>query len=312
MSYGLMVVNGPHTLLKEGVYVISTQISMKKPRTFKCRITALLLNAVKGIEELGAQCIPLGRIHTSMFYRKMIAKEILLAGLEPGMRILHIGSGRLPMTAISLAERGFTVDAMDNDSRSVELSKRVISKLGYEGQVTVLLGDGCHVDCSEYDAVLLSLHIMPKEEVIGQVLQSLKKEGRLVYRNPRGLFNYFYARVYPRDLANQYSYRTTDQSLGKETVVIHNMHSTSSTVSLSSMVVGNSGTILSAAPISQATSMGIRPGKQVTVQAIQHFGGPYIVAIDNRSVAVPRSLAAKIQIGKLGDSHETECITASS
>ncbi|MCL0081565.1 ferrous iron transport protein A [Peptococcaceae bacterium] len=43
-------------------------------------------------------------------------------------------------------------------------------------------------------------------------------------------------------------------------------------------------------------SLGIRQGKKIKIMAFSSFGGPVIVAVGGRSIAIGRSLASKIKL----------------
>ncbi len=85
-----------------------------------------------------------------------------------------------------------------------------------------------------------------------------------------------------------------------------------STAALGALRAGERGRIIAADGVLQSTSLGIRPGKHFRVQTIQVMGGPYLLAIDSRLIAVPRELAAKIQVQIAGDACETTVPAAGS
>ncbi len=133
-------------------------------------------------ERLAVRFTAVARIYFNIFYKSMLAKEVALAGLKPGAKILHIGGGAYPFTALYLARHGFRVDACDCNSTAVEISKNLVKKNGFEDLITIVHENGCRVDCSGYDAVWVSLNICPKERVLEQSWESLGQGGLLVYR----------------------------------------------------------------------------------------------------------------------------------
>lgn len=262
---------------------------------------SFLLFIVKKLEDLCIRCTPFGRIYEALFYGRLIKKEKEVAGLKPTMRVLHVGSGRLPVTAVALAKRGMQVDALDNDPKAVEGSRKFLDKAGYGDKVRVILGEGCEMDCSVYDAVFVSLHVIPRDKVIKECLESLSSTGRLLYRNPKGPLRMLYPRVNPAELG-PYSYMEIPNAQGKETVIIFKEERESVScrgVSLDTMKVGAKGMILSACDVPQAPSFSIRPGKHLTLQAREPFGGAFVVWIDHRVVAIPRDLAFKIRVSEV-------------
>lgn len=186
----------------------------------RCICVSLLLWVVKWFEELGAAWPAVGTLYGRLFYESMVQREAEAAGLRRGMKVLHIGSGRLPLTALALARRGMHVDAIDNDLRAVQVARRLVEHAKLTDRVRVRQVDGTRMDCSRYDAVLLSLHVLPKKAAILSVLQTLAPGARLVYRNPRGWCSWLYETIPPADLGGGMRYTVTRQTLGKQTVVV--------------------------------------------------------------------------------------------
>lgn len=133
-------------------------------------------------ERLAVRFTSVSRIYFNIFYKSMLAKEVALAGLKPGARVLHIGGGAYPFTAIYLARHGYRVDACDCNDTAVEISKNLVKKNGLEDLVTIVHENGCRIECSGYDAVWVSLNICPKERVLEQSWESLGQGALLVYR----------------------------------------------------------------------------------------------------------------------------------
>ncbi len=181
----------------------------------------MMLAAVKGFEWLGCRCPAMGRWYSRAFYKNMIASECDLAGLRPGMRVLHVGSGRLPMTAMALAELGYEVLGVDHDPKAVEHSRAFLAKQKRCRSVRIACLEGAAADYASFDAVWISLHVFPKESVIDRALRSLRAGGRVLYRNPQGWLARFYPRVEPESVTNgRRCLRCTKHAIGKETVLL--------------------------------------------------------------------------------------------
>lgn len=61
--------------------------------------------------------------------------------------------------------------------------------------------------------------------------------------------------------------------------------------------VGSMVTVLSSSGDPLLESLGLRVGKRVRVRTRQLFGGPVILEIDGRTVAVGRAVAREIEVG---------------
>lgn len=188
----------------------------------KAFILKLFTISVGIFEHLGSRYSFFGKLYNTFFYRTMVTTEAEAAGLKPGMKVLHIGSGPLPMTAISLGRAGCSVTAVDSDSRAVKAGARLVKNTGMEKQVTVKQARGQDIDCSGYDAVWVSLHVFPKKKVLLQSFQSLKHGGALIYRNPGGWLKHLYPRLEPEevDSSHRHLHFKICQPLGKATIII--------------------------------------------------------------------------------------------
>lgn len=88
-----------------------------------------------------------------------------LLDVEPGMRVLEIGTGSGYQTAV-LAELGATVVSIDRDLALVTTARAVLRELGYLDAVTLLTGDGTLgvPEYAPYDRILVTAgapHIPP-------------------------------------------------------------------------------------------------------------------------------------------------------
>lgn len=64
--------------------------------------------------------------------------------------------------------------------------------------------------------------------------------------------------------------------------------------SLDSMVRGQSGIVHSAPPVDLLPALGIRPGKRLHLLARSIAGGPILVCVDRRTIAIDRTIAGQI------------------
>lgn len=135
------------------------------------------------LENYVLRFLPLAYLYSLLFYRNMLKRELAMAGLKPGSRVVHIGCGPYPFTAIYLAQRGYRVDACDCNNKAVESAKKMVQERGVTGEIEFKCTNGTMIDCSGYDAVWISLNIDPKEVVIRKCLHSLQEGSLLVYRS---------------------------------------------------------------------------------------------------------------------------------
>ena len=177
-------------------------------------------NILKFFEYLGSRWPGLGRLYGRLFYGPMVRREVELAGVDARDRILHLGCGPLPLTAMALAEAGFRVDAVDKDPDAASSAVRAVSKNGLDRSISIICADGREVDYSAYDAVWVSFHVYPRRECLERILATLNGGSRVIYRNPRGWRKQFYSHVEPASLGGAGGVCSTRQALAKETVMM--------------------------------------------------------------------------------------------
>lgn len=141
-----------------------------------------------------------GRLYDELFYHKLMKAELALTKLDTEGKILHIGTGPRPMTAIFLAEKGFYVDGLEIDGEARRKSQKLIKKEGLSSRIKIFSGNGEKVDYSKYDAIWLSLHVEPKRHILNKILNEANKGTKVIYRNPAGWLAKIYQPVCPLEL----------------------------------------------------------------------------------------------------------------
>lgn len=121
----------------------------------------------------------------ALYYRQMVQREAELAQIGPEDRVLCIGGGICPYTAILLQEyTGAEVTVIDNDPRCVEQCCRFLRGRGLDG-IGVQFGCGTAVHCGDYTVVHLALQVSPREEVLRRVLAQARAGTRILVRVPK-------------------------------------------------------------------------------------------------------------------------------
>jgi len=196
------------------------ELPARETKGLPVKILTLASGFLKKVEHLGSRSKWLGRLYYHLFYRKMIDRELAITELSPRAKVIHVGSGPLPLTVYSLTGSGFDVEALDNDPGAVKRANRLLKKMNPGSGDLVRGADGVNLDCGSAEAVWISLNVIPKHRVLKKVFSSLKQGGKLVYRNPRGLLSLVYPRVEAESIAPFCPVKRAKQSLGKETLVI--------------------------------------------------------------------------------------------
>ena len=272
-----------------------------------------LLGVVVRLENLAARSAVWGWIYTRLFYRDMIRHEYDAAQLRPGSRVLQLGCGPFPMTAIELSRQGCRVTAVDCNPAALDSAHRVLERNSARGrnnrqpaQVTLQRACGLRHSYAGYDAVIVALHVCPKIEILRRILDTADPGTRIVYRNPRGLLCGAYQRVTPGDLGLTQVGRTAALPGKKELVVLQKPkdYMTAREIAtapcaacmLCDLAPKQCGVIEHAPEIPALAALGLRPGKSCSLIAAQPWGGPIICSVGGRQVALERSIAQQIGV----------------
>lgn len=253
----------------------------------------LLPQLMKGLEKMGAKWTPFGNIYHSLFYAPMLYGELKMAKLCQGTRIIHIGCGPLPLTALYLGRKGFSVVAMDNDLQALERAREVVQQNSLEDRIEIAAGDGVHVDYTPYGAVWISLHAWPQLEIIKRALETIEEGGTIICRNSRSYLKSLYSSITTQGLTPCHITKKR-QLLGKETLLLKKSKKTVQSLSYLSCGMEGRLTHLPDEPLLMA--LGLRLGKRIQVQVQEPFHGPIITEVEGRRVALSLDLAEKIQV----------------
>lgn len=126
-------------------------------------------------------------------FERLIDREVsLLEGYMP-KRVLFMGSGPMPITALCLKDRiGVPLDCLERNSDAIEDSRIVMRKLGCEGQIDIYQGYGEDVDVAAYDVILIALLAKPKKAILENILRTCQDDVRIICRTSDGSRSVFY------------------------------------------------------------------------------------------------------------------------
>ncbi|WP_159438708.1 flippase-like domain-containing protein [Alkalispirochaeta americana] len=317
----LSAVAGGFLLIKPGTF-LPTGTERTIAETKEVTMGSFFLPAVVRLERLAAGNSVAGALYHRCFYRKIIDIEISAAQMRPGSRVLQLGCGPFPMTAIALAERGYRVTAVDRCAETVHRARRLVPQA-----VQVLCADGLQLDYSGYDAVFVALHVQPRQDIVQRILATADPGTSVLCRNGRGPLCRPYGRVTPDITDGAVSGWSRPLPGTKELVVLKkkrsqvkaypkvnsmedscpknngdNHNSTcwkedlASVCRLCDLAPCQGGQIAAIPDLPMLAAMGLRPGKDCTILAIQPWGGPVICSIGGRHIALERAVAEDITV----------------
>lgn len=125
----------------------------------------------------------------------------------PPARVVFLGAGPLPLSALLVAEAlgtSVAVDAVDCDPVALDAGRRVSAALGWEG-VRFLQGDALTLDVSGYDLVMVAALVgatpAAKEVVLQRLAGSMRPGSLLLARSARAARTLLYPPIEPGQLA---------------------------------------------------------------------------------------------------------------
>ncbi len=125
-------------------------------------------------------------------YQKFLNKEGLMAKMKDTSKIIILGSGYLPGTAI-LLNKIFKAKCtcLDNDIDAVKTSKKLINKLSLDKEISVEFGDATIYPLADYDVILVTGACFPKKDIFDHILKEVGNT-KIIYRKPMGLYKMWY------------------------------------------------------------------------------------------------------------------------
>lgn len=129
-------------------------------------------------------------------YNKLIRNEIALAKIKSRDRVLNVGCGGIPYTALQIASlTGARVWAIDRDKDAVQSALRCVAAMKMEDRVTVFNLDGTNNFLFKFDVAIVALQSEPKKEILDNLMRHAEPGVRLVFRRPRAKFYHQYDRL---------------------------------------------------------------------------------------------------------------------
>lgn len=120
---------------------------------------------------------------TLFYYKKIVKKEIALADISKESKVLCIGGGYFPASAILISKlTNALVTVIDNDINTIEYAKKRINKMKLN--INVVFIDGQQIDATKFDIVHVANQVSPKDKVVNQIKSTMNK-GKILVRTPK-------------------------------------------------------------------------------------------------------------------------------
>ncbi len=120
------------------------------------------------------------------YYKPIVKKEVELSNAQHHNKILCVGGGYFPCTAILFHKlSGATVTVIDNDMDTIIKSTKLIKSLGLSEKVIVKYTDGIDVFAHDFDIIHIAMQISPKEKVFKHIHSNMRKDAKIMVRTPK-------------------------------------------------------------------------------------------------------------------------------
>jgi hypothetical protein len=126
-------------------------------------------------------------------YEELARREIKLAGITARDRVLFIGSGPFPITAIEYCRQtGCTADCVDYVPEAVETSREAIHRLSLGARIRCHECRGEDFPAAEFSVVLVGVLAAPKQAIFDNLQTTCADGCRIIARTTFGLRQLIY------------------------------------------------------------------------------------------------------------------------
>jgi len=138
-------------------------------------------------------------------FLRLIKEESRLGQIKKGDKVLFIGSGPLPITAIILNKlKGCEIHCIEKVKNRAEISKRIIRRLGLQQKINVYNKKGESIKNDDYSIVIIALLAKPKDRILKEIFSKVNVGTKIICRTSEGIRQFFYEATNER-LFDKYS-----------------------------------------------------------------------------------------------------------
>ncbi len=131
-------------------------------------------------------------------FQRLVQAEVDLANITDKDRVLFIGSGPFPISAILLSQiTSARVDCFDHSREAVSTSEMVIEKLGLSDRIRILNAGGDTQKIYGYNVIMVAILTQPKSEILYNAQFSVPERTRIICRTSEGTRQVFYKPTNP-------------------------------------------------------------------------------------------------------------------
>jgi precorrin-6B methylase 2 len=145
-------------------------------------------------------------------FTRLIEAEVALANVCENDRVLFIGSGPFPISAILISKfTSVNVYCIDKSQRACETSLEVVDHLGLGDKIKVKRDSGETSSLFGYDVVFVALLAQPKEKIFDCIWRHAPQNTRVICRTSDGVREAFYRGIASKRLTDFRHFRLMGQ-----------------------------------------------------------------------------------------------------
>lgn len=145
-------------------------------------------------------------------FKRLIQAEIDLAGIKPSDKILFIGSGPFPISAMLFSQlASVSVDCYDKSPEACETSQKVVNSLGFADKIHVFNDSGETGRVYDYSVIIVALLAKPKQKIMSNIWFHAPPDVKVICRTTDGTRQAFYEGVQEETLTGFRHFKIIDQ-----------------------------------------------------------------------------------------------------
>jgi hypothetical protein len=136
-------------------------------------------------------------------YEALVKNQIEAMHTTQDIKLVFIGSGAVPISLILMSRfYGIRSVGLDSSFETVELSRKVIQRLGLEKEIEIIHGDDSHIKKLDWNIVLVAALAEPKAEIFQNIREVLKvrRHATVIFRTYTGMRAILYEPVQQSDI----------------------------------------------------------------------------------------------------------------
>ncbi len=155
-----------------------TRLSAKKNFSFEVK---QVVNQITRVLESGMRHFSFSNKLCGLYYNRLIDKEITMLKVKANDRVLFIGGGAFPYSALYLYQKTkCRIDVIDCEQDVIAGARQFVQK--HQANINVFHACGRLVELSAYDHVIVAKQVAPKSEVVNHIITNKPLHTNVIVR----------------------------------------------------------------------------------------------------------------------------------